>query len=112
MLLRDRSALEDIDLTCSEIMMFTADLTYEAFIEDRRNFRSVERGLIVIGEAVRRLSPEFRERHQHIRWRSIVGMRNFLVHDYDDVTVSEVWRVAIVDVPILSKQVNRILAEG
>jgi uncharacterized protein with HEPN domain len=45
----------------------------------------------IIGEAARRVSPDFRERHPHISWDAIAGMRNKIVHDYMNVDEDIVW---------------------
>jgi len=45
----------------------------------------------VIGEAARRVSSQFRERHPQIPWDAIAGMRNKIVHDYMDVDEDIVW---------------------
>ena len=62
---------------------------------------AVERQLMVIGEAVKRLSPEFRASHSGIPWSAIAGMRDHLIHGYDIVDLEEVWKTATVDVPDL-----------
>ena len=56
---------------------------------------------MVIGEAVKRLSPEFRQAHMDIPWSAIAGMRDHLIHGYDIVDMEEVWKTATVDVPDL-----------
>ena len=45
----------------------------------------------VIGEAARRVSPTFRERHPEIPWDAIAGMRSKIVHDYMNVDEDIVW---------------------
>ena len=57
--------------------------------------------MAVLGEAVERLSPEFRERHPDIPWVLIAGMRDNLIHEYDSVDLEEVWSTAGRDVPRL-----------
>jgi uncharacterized protein with HEPN domain len=54
---------------------------------------------MVIGEAVKRLSEAFRERHAILPWALMAGMRDHLIHGYDAIDLEEVWRTATHDVP-------------
>ena len=54
-----------------------------------------------MGEAVKRLSPNFRAQHPEIPWALIAGMRDHLVHGYGIVDWDEVWKTATQDVPDL-----------
>jgi uncharacterized protein with HEPN domain len=57
----------------------------------------------VIGEAVKRLSEEFRARHPEIPWARIAGMRDKLIHQYDAVDLDEVWKTVTKDIaPLIS----------
>ncbi len=49
--------------------------------------------LLIIGEAATRMSADFRALHPNIPWRQIIGMRNVLVHNYDQIDTELVWRV-------------------
>lgn len=51
------------------------------------------RNLEIIGEATKRLSPEFRSAHPDILWTSMAGMRDVLIHDYMGVDLGIVWEV-------------------
>jgi len=53
----------------------------------------VIRNLNIIGEAVKNLSPETRDRCPEIAWRQISGMRDVLIHEYFGVRVETVWNV-------------------
>ena len=61
----------------------------------------VARLLEILGEASRRLSNEFRASHAEVPWHEIAGMRNRLVHVYDDINLGVLWRTATRDVPRL-----------
>ena len=52
---------------------------------------SVIRRLEVIGEAAGRISTQFREQHPEIPWHDMIGMRNRMIHGYDDVDIEIVW---------------------
>lgn len=63
----------------------------------------------VIGEAARRVSTSFRERHPQIPWDAIAGMRNKIVHDYMDVDEDIVWDSVIHELPLLISELARIV---
>jgi uncharacterized protein with HEPN domain len=55
----------------------------------------------VIGEAARRVSPQFRDRHPQIPWEAITGMRSKIVHDYMNVDEDIVWDSVAHELPPL-----------
>ncbi|MCP9831962.1 DUF86 domain-containing protein [Synechococcus sp. HJ21-Hayes] len=73
---RDQDALRDI-----LGVMERTDYLQDALI------RCIE----VLGEAVKRLSPELREQNSDLPWRGMAGMRDLLIHAYDRVDLDEVW---------------------
>jgi uncharacterized protein with HEPN domain len=108
---RDDATLLDIALAARRIIEFREKLDKEAFIRDVKTRSAVMLQLMVIGEAVKRLSAEFRERHPEIPWTVIAGMRDTLIHEYDGVDFDEVFKTAVSDVPELLSQVERIMKE-
>jgi len=73
---------------------------------------AVIRQLEIIGEAVKRLTPETVSRRPEIPWRAIAGMRDVLIHDYMGVDLEAVWRVTQSDLPPLRRAVEAFLAES
>jgi uncharacterized protein with HEPN domain len=63
----------------------------------------------IIGEAANRVPDEFQDAHPEIPWIEIVGMRNRLIHGYDEVDFDFLWNVVRDDLPSLIKQLNKIL---
>jgi len=63
----------------------------------------------VIGEAVKKLSPELKDRHPEIPWKDVAGTRDKLIHDYFGVDLDAVWATANKDVPRLKVEVARIV---
>ncbi|MBI4727646.1 DUF86 domain-containing protein [candidate division TA06 bacterium] len=62
----------------------------------------------VIGEAARRVSPEFRQRHPQVPWAEIIGMRNKVVHDYLDLDEDILRAVVKGDIPKLIEELKKI----
>lgn len=69
------------------------------------------RHLQIIGEAVRALPQEIRDRVPDIPWDEIVGMRHILVHDYFAVDTEVVWGVVERDLTELKRKIERLLTE-
>ena len=68
--------------------------------------------LQVIGEAARKVSPEFREQHPNIPWAAIVGLRHRVVHDYLHVDLDLVWDVVHQDLEPLVAKLEQMVPEG
>jgi uncharacterized protein with HEPN domain len=82
----------------------------DAFMSERMRQDAVIRRLEIIGEAVKQLSDEPRDRHPEIPWRRIAGMRDRLVHGYFGVDLSLVWGVVERDLPPLTAAIEDLLS--
>lgn len=91
---RDASYVWDMLAFARELQQIVAGVDEQAYLSSLVLRRSVERCLELIGEAARRISPDFRSTHPEIPWTSIVGQRNVLAHEYGRVSDRLVWRVA------------------
>jgi len=98
---RDEATLLDIATAARLVLEFKEDMDKAAFFDDIKTQSSVLHQLVVMGEAVKRLSDDFRIRHPEIPWSLMAGMRDKLIHGYDIVDLEEVWRTANRDVPDL-----------
>jgi uncharacterized protein with HEPN domain len=91
---RDAGSLWDMVRAIHRIQEFTTNLTYEAYLGSILVQSAVERQLEILGEAARRLSDEFRQAHPEIDWRRIIGLRNILIHRYDEIRQQMIWTTA------------------
>ena len=66
----------------------------------------------IIGEAAAHVSQQTRERYPKIPWEDIVGMRNRIVHGYDEVDFDILWDVVELHLPPLVDEVRRALDQG
>lgn len=98
---RDREYLLDILEAAKLATAYIDQKTKDEFIEDTQCQDAVIRRLEIIGEAARRVSTKTREELSELPWDSMAGMRNFLIHEYDDVDLDIVWNTVSDDLPPL-----------
>ena len=72
---------------------------------------AVIRNFEVMGEGIKRISPELRQNHPEVPWRRIAGFRDVLIHDYLGVDMNEVWNVVERNLPELKGKIELILQE-
>lgn len=96
---RDLDRLADISEAAAAIELYLSRGTLE--IEE--TYYACRARLMEIGEAVAHLSPALTHTsaNPNIPWRQISGMRNVLIHDYDDVSFAEVAGTIDNDLPAL-----------
>ena len=87
----------------------TSKLTKDEFLENRTFKRSFVRSLEVIGEAVKQIPEEIRDKYPGIKWRNVAGMRDKLIHAYFGVDYSLVWMTVTDLVPELKSYVLFIM---
>lgn len=80
-----------------------------AFMHDELVQVWVVHHLEIIGEAATHVSQAIRQSHPEVDWIAITGTRNQLAHGYFDVDLGLIWETVERDIPMLLKQMTRIL---
>jgi uncharacterized protein with HEPN domain len=109
MLKDDRIRLRHMLEAAKEVLSFAENRTREDLDNDRILELALVRLIEVVGEAAARVSPEGCKKHSRIPWSEIVGMRNRLVHGYDQVDLDVLWDTIEYDLPPLIVELDRIL---
>jgi uncharacterized protein with HEPN domain len=104
-----RVYLEDILTSGAKVIRYTQGMSFEEFIADERTFDAVVRNLQIIGEAVKNIPSQIRDRYTEVEWRKIVGLRDILAHAYFSLENETLWDIVQNKVPPLLEQVQRIL---
>ena len=92
-----------------KINKYTKGLRKEEFLEKDIVQDAVVRNIEIIGEAVKNLPREFKEKHKDTPWKDTAGMRDRIVHFYFGIDLQLVWNTIKDDIPELEKRIRKLL---
>ncbi len=102
--------LRQITEVCDKAIELRNATTWEEFRNDWRKQMLGERLVEVLGEAVKRLPDDLRQRYPQLPWQKIASTRNYIAHGYDSVDYEVIWSVLDVEAGKLKASVLAILA--
>ncbi|MHC4149471.1 MAG: HepT-like ribonuclease domain-containing protein [Planctomycetota bacterium] len=108
---KDAGLLWDMQEAAKEIAEFVEGVKYDEFEWNKVLRYAVERQLLVLGEVAKGVSSAFKEKHPEIPWGSIVGQRNILAHEYGEILIERIWRVATEKIPELVDLLSPLVPE-
>ena len=103
--------VEDILDAMGKSELLIEGVSYEQFETDFRINFAVIRALEIIGEASKRLPDDLRVRYPKIPWKGMAGMRDRIIHGYDNVDYQIVWEVVKKDIPAIKPLVQKVLSD-
>ena len=107
----DRVCLLDMLNYAVEAIDLTEDTSLNEVFEDRVRQLALLKLVEIVGEAANRVSEETKQKHTVIPWPQIIGVRNRLVHGYDDVNLDILWKIIRNDLPLLVTQLEDVIGE-
>jgi uncharacterized protein with HEPN domain len=98
---RDSVYLLDILKAAKLALNYLKGKTKEEFSQDIQCQDAVIRRLEIIGEAAGRISTATTDKFPDLPWKKMVGMRNIMIHEYEDIDLAIVWDTVQNDLPPL-----------
>ena len=109
---RTRRYLRDIIETARLIRGSTEEMTIVDYETDIRLRHQIERELTIIGEAMSRLEDVDMDVVEQLSdYKGYIGLRNVLNHQYPDIDQATIWRTITIEIPVLIREVESLLAE-
>lgn len=65
----------------------------------------------IVGEAAARITTETQQRLTSVPWAEVVGLRNRVIHGYDEVDFDILWDTVVFDFPLLAAEIERFLSD-
>lgn len=88
---KDRSILQKISVYINEVAYYVEGFSFENFMTDRKTLAACAFSVSQIGELAKEISEDTQKKHNYIPWKSIRGMRNKIVHDYENIDLVVLW---------------------
>lgn len=108
---RDEALLLDIFDAGQKVLEFSDGMSQADLETDEKTLSAILYKIEIIGEATKRLSSGFREQNSNIPWKKIAGMRDIIVHEYNNIKLSIVWIVINQSIPELLEKIAPLLPE-
>lgn len=90
-----------------EIRSHTQGYDFQRFTEDTKCVRAVERNFEIIAEASKYIPSHIKDEFAY-PWQDVIGMRNIISHEYQQINYKVLWDAIKIDVPALESLVLQI----
>ncbi|GBF22135.1 hypothetical protein C21_04328 [Arenibacter sp. NBRC 103722] len=101
--------LEDILRSIDEIFDFLSEIKdFLEFQKDLKTKKAVERNIEIIGEAVNRITNYKNTKIEIQNARQIIGTRNRIAHEYDNISDEVIWTIIVRELPKLKEEIIKI----
>ena len=107
----DRVSLVDMLIYAKEAVALSSETSLDDVKEDRVIQLALQKLVEIVGEAGNRVSEDTQRKYTEIPWPEIIGLRNRLIHGYDDVNLDILWKIIQDDLPPLIEQLRPVVGE-
>ncbi|MCP4652669.1 MAG: DUF86 domain-containing protein [Candidatus Omnitrophica bacterium] len=107
-----RDYVKDILDAINKIEIFTQGIDdFESFLKDEKTELAVVKLFENIGEAVKKIPDEIKNKHSGTPWKDIAGMRDILIHEYFGLDAEVIWKTIKEDLPTIKPVIQKIWEE-
>ena len=106
---KDRIIIQKIINYIEDIEKYIYKLDAKQFLDDKKTITACAFTVSQIGELAKEITEETQKKYEKIPWKSIKGMRNRIVHDYENVDLSVLWGTVKNSLPELKENLKNVL---
>jgi len=104
-----RLFIEDILESIRLIKKYRGNLSKENLDNNQELKDSIVRRLEIIGEAVKNIPDDFKDKYPEVPWKKIAGLRDIIIHAYFNIDLDIMWDIIKEDLPDLKNKIKNIL---
>lgn len=108
---KDRIIIQKIISYIDDVEQYIEGIDVKNFLDDKKTITACAFTVSQIGELSKEITNEAQNKYKHIPWKSIKGMRNKIVHDYENVDLSVLWGTITKSLPDLKNDLKEILID-
>ena len=94
------------------ILGYCAGVKEAQFRSDQQLIDAVVWNLTVLGEAAKKVPARIEKQFPELPWAQMCGIRNRVVHGYDEIDVTVIWNVVQIELPPLAPLIERLISDG
>ncbi len=106
--LGDKARAQHILDAIEEVENYTKGIELDDFSSNSMMLNATLHQLSIIGEATNRLSDQVINDYPSVPWRSIVRLRNLIVHEYFGKDLNMIWVIVRIDLPSFKENIIQI----
>jgi len=106
---KDDACVVEIVQACDRALAYAGSVDRATFLSTPMLHDAVMLQLVVIGEATKHLSAEFRAAHPEIPWIKIRATRNVVAHAYRSVDLERIWVAVTEGLPAILAAMTPLL---
>ena len=106
---KDRIIIQKIIGHIDDVEKYTEGMEAKDFLDDKKTITACAFTVSQIGEIVKEIEEDTMKKYSDIPWNSIKGMRNRIVHDYENVDLSVLWGTIKESLPELKEKLKEII---
>lgn len=103
--------IQHILAAITENLSYTDGINYEQFGDDQKTLKAIVWNLTIIGEAARHIPSDVELNYPEVPWAKMRGMRNHIVHAYNNIDLEIVWLVVRNELPPLVAVLQQVFDE-
>lgn len=103
--------VEDILESITRIEEYTKDVSEDEFYNNIQLQDSIIRRFEIIGEAVKHIPQDLKDKYSEIPWKEIAGNRDIMIHEYFGVNLERIWKTIKEDILPFKEQLKKMLQD-